>query len=245
MKRIPASFPSAHHQAFTLIELPAVRECKRAAFTLIELMVVIAIIAILAGLLLPALGTAQESGRIAHCGNNLSQIGKGLQQFADAHKDYLPKMLSGPDAGSWANRIYEFVGSTNTFVCMSDPISHNPGDRTYSANGYGGTPGYDFPFSVKGNKDQPLRMSDFDNNQGDLILIGERPYDSSGTGRGTMNDENFASLDLRPGDVHRNGKASNYLMASMAVRFIKVSEAKNPTEGNKGNIWTLFPPITP
>ena len=44
-------------------------------FTLLELLIVIAVIAILAGMLLPAFGSARESGLAAECGNNLRQVG--------------------------------------------------------------------------------------------------------------------------------------------------------------------------
>ena len=49
------------------------------AFTLVELLVTISIIAVLAALLLPTLGRGQESGRVAACQSNLHQIGLALQ----------------------------------------------------------------------------------------------------------------------------------------------------------------------
>lgn len=64
-------------------------------FTLIELLVVISIIAILVGLLLPALSRSRATARALVCGTNLSQVGRGIYAYAQTHKGEIP---FGPDA---------------------------------------------------------------------------------------------------------------------------------------------------
>jgi prepilin-type N-terminal cleavage/methylation domain-containing protein len=76
-----------------------------AGFTLVEMLIVIAIIAVLTGLLLPAINAARGAARQAQCSNNLRPLGLAVQQF-DQAKNQLPASRT-----FWQNPAYK--ASTN------------------------------------------------------------------------------------------------------------------------------------
>jgi prepilin-type N-terminal cleavage/methylation domain-containing protein/prepilin-type processing-associated H-X9-DG protein len=66
----------------------------RSGFTLVELLVVIVIIAVLAGLLLPVLGRVTDNANSTKCVSNLRQIGTAINAYANDNEDQLPGPLA-------------------------------------------------------------------------------------------------------------------------------------------------------
>ena len=81
---------------------------KTASFTLIELLIVVAIIAILAGMLLPALNKARETARKIPCINNLKAFSSAFAMyFADNNDNIVPGQSTRNKA--WSSYVYPYV----------------------------------------------------------------------------------------------------------------------------------------
>ena len=131
------------------------RHRSQAAFTLVELLVVVAIIGVLVGLLLPAVQAARESARRSSCNNNLKQIALGCLNHADAHGK-LPPVSCSSVLKSWGEGLsgnatyadhlwqrFSFLVPTLPFIEQSDlfermrtefrtPVGASPGTFAYS-----------------------------------------------------------------------------------------------------------------
>src|SRR5436190_19885766 len=112
-----------------------VRKNVRGGFTLVELLVVIGIIALLIGILMPALSKARESANTIKCAANLRSVGQGLAIYIAGNKGTLPAsyVYEGMSLGPpqlpaaatngylhWSGLIYgKGVASADAFTCPS------------------------------------------------------------------------------------------------------------------------------
>lgn len=116
---------------------------RRDGFTLVELLVVIAVIGILVALTMPAVQMAREAARRSSCSNNLRQLGLALQQYHGTHNRFPPgwigvdpetrlPLAEGESGWAWASMILPYLemGNVSDKVVNFDyPIGHPKNSR--------------------------------------------------------------------------------------------------------------------
>jgi len=135
----------------------------RAAFSLVELLVVVAIIAILAAILFPVFSRARENARRSSCQSNLRQIGLGALQYTQDYDETLFRSFYGAatadsDATTnykWMDAIFPYVKNEQVFVCPSDNsmIYHFRDGKNYGSYGLNGA------YNAPGSPYHPPRSS--------------------------------------------------------------------------------------
>jgi len=101
---------------------------SRRAFTLVELLVVITVVAILVALLLPTVASVKEKARRTTCQNNLRQINLGLRMYCDDSNDTSPAETK--DAEFWNQSWSHYRRLINDYVGVkSDP---SPQDKLFA-----------------------------------------------------------------------------------------------------------------
>ena len=113
---------------------PFPSSCRKTGFTLIELLVVISIIALLIGLLLPALGAARKTAQAVGCLSNLKQVGIAMAVYTnDYDGHYPPKRLPQfRDFSSFSN-----LNSTWTWLGREDANNTRLSEASGADLGYG------------------------------------------------------------------------------------------------------------
>jgi prepilin-type N-terminal cleavage/methylation domain-containing protein/prepilin-type processing-associated H-X9-DG protein len=205
---------------------------RKGAFTLIEMLVVMAIISILASMLLPALGKAKEQGVTIYCVNNLRQIGLAMQMYGDDSNDRLPVSYANitvPGQGAWN-------GPTNPWTFALQPYYQNtnilrcPALTTrYKQSGYSYFMGSE-AFSVLASDTNTITPASVllrsINTLSYYVLSGDCNYASDPT-NADLNNDDVDTLFSQTSPIHNN--RVNVLFADWHVKSYKTFNAGEMT----------------
>lgn len=216
------------------------------AFTIVELLVVVAIIGILAALLLPVLRSAKAKAKRIQCVSNLHQDGMGFHIFAHDHNSKFPMQVSTNEGGSLefvrnsyliANEFYfqyrhfqalsHALGSPATLVCPTDL------DRQAAPN-FQQFDNFNISYFVGANADY---------NQPESILAGDRNITNAMAGAATM-------LRLADGMAIYWTQELHYFKGNILYSDAHVAEQNTMiltmnTHGGSGTVDLVLPTVNP
>ena len=194
---------------------------RSSAYTLIEMLVVLAIIGVLSALLFGVFSRVREKGRAAHCQSNLRQIGLAFQQYTadngrfplwyNTHLPTNPLPSSFPGI-PWAVRIGTYIKEPTIFHCPSSSKDFNPNPMVL--NNESGFTCYGYQVGLSDLTEAQV------GHPAEVMML----FDDFATA-GWAANLNSMSLAAPSGAGDRHSGGSNLLFVDGHVKWVRVNQA--------------------
>ena len=209
----------------------------RSAFTLVEILIVIGILALLAAILLPALATAREKGRDSVCLTNLRQIGNAMALYVSDYDGVYPPAVG--ESGDWLQLILP-KSSIETLPRCPDaqfPASFDQKKEFNAVVGYAynsNLPDINPLTNSPQGKDGQIRYP-----ASTVLACDARAgiYSINGADTGNPEDDYVASLLTYPSGIHeeilalpeggrRHSEGANYVLIDGHTKWLKPDQVQ-------------------
>jgi prepilin-type N-terminal cleavage/methylation domain-containing protein/prepilin-type processing-associated H-X9-DG protein len=207
---------------------------SRRAFSLVELLIVIAVVAILAAIVLPTLGNAKLSARRITCVNNLRQLGLASQMYWDDHDGDAFRYMMGVSNGgtiywfgwieAWvpgnegqrafdvaAGALYPYLGGRGVEVCPS--LDYN--SRLFKAKATGAAYGYGYNLHLSAPATHPPLKMNRVTRASDIALLADagqiNDFQEPASADNPLIEEFYYINDTEPTVHFRHNRRANVL----------------------------------
>lgn len=209
------------------------RNARRSGFTLMELLIVIAIVGILAAMLFPAINFVREKARKDECLNNLRQWGVAMQGYLDEHRGVFPTYGSSAggkptlqEGSAWYNVLPPYIGVEplkemrgklphpgngikSVFLCPSEPSGLDGNDPAQNMSYFSS-----YTLNSWVNKNKRLRLAQI-KNPAEFVIFAE-----TGDGQATG-----INLSLLHENAFRHSRSFNVCFADGHTENVHISVA--------------------
>lgn len=206
-------------------------------FTLVEMLVVVGVIAILAGLLMPSLSRAKQKASRIKCLSDIRQLSLSATLYATDHDGQFPPRRRAPN--TWVTTLKPYYVDVKILKCPNDPFKS---DRSYIINGwndyfqahlapeeYKRYTNWSWPAGMRENAvPEPSQT----------IIFGEKKPGSKHVhmdfGQGLGNDRQEIAQNMHRSGDDKNSGGSNYAFVDGSSRFLPFGGSLKPL-----NLWAL------